>query len=195
MQIRTNQECRMGLGESNNKWHKLKWYKCSHWAFGYWMMTKWTKKDLCQPFWASSTECLCSLSPQNKIDTYRERKLFSIILTTTTTITLGDLWASQVRSFSFLRFELLFLKIVWRKCFWWPFVGDRNSHKTPLETRKKRMAIIFTALPLLKLEIFMFALYLQSKNKVRPWLRWDAREFIIWILRRPWNKQSHHLVK
>jgi hypothetical protein len=33
------------------------------------------------------------------------------------------------------------------------------------------MAIIFTVLPLLKLEIFMFALYLQSKNKVRPWLR------------------------
>ena len=51
------------------------------------------QKDLCQHFVENYTfvesqplsiitECLCSLSPQNKIDTYREWKLFSIIITT-----------------------------------------------------------------------------------------------------------------
>jgi hypothetical protein len=80
------------------------------------------KKDLCQHFalcrvsilGASSTECLCSLRPDNQIDTYRERELFSIILTTTTTSTGRPLGVKRAL-LSYLRWSisrLLFLKIV-----------------------------------------------------------------------------------
>ena len=103
------------------------------------MMTKWTKKYLCQhfafvesqPFWASSsTECLRSLSSENQIDTYRERELFSIILTTTTT-SLGDLWrhtcAYFVSTLVHFTFRVIIFKDRVTKVFWWPFV-DRNTH-------------------------------------------------------------------
>jgi len=59
-------------------------------------------------------------------------------------------------------------------------VGDRNSHKTPLETQKKRMAIIFTVLPLLKIELYMFELYMYFKAKIQFGSGYgDAREFTI----------------